>query len=452
MNKILSYLFMTLIAVSSMAGVYDVTNYGAYPNDDTDDLAAILSALKDVPKTGGTLLFPKGQYIVRSKQELYIRISKYSNLTITGEGRDESIIAFDNMGNTSGIGIYVEYSPGFTIKNIHLTSLSKVPNAKLGDNMPYGLFIRGGCPGSRVLDMEVSWFTGSGIVVRPSPGFRSDNILIENCFVHNCNNEYADGNSGSRGILISSQVDTAPDDYIRDVTIRGCHFWDNGSENSNYTMAVYAGFVSGFIFENNVISGRPSGGEHQFPGFSFYPEGSGVIIRNNTVSNTWVAIHTAAIVMNNRFLNCRNFSPRGTNSKYINNTFTMKGGNGIPYLVNFGDDHPDITFDGNIFVCSFGATGNAIRSTGSSRLNIINNTFIDFTAALLFKNNDGGGHNISNNVFQSDRGVGLHINLPFWPSVNVTFNHFYGTRPAYEDFTKIPPNYQGNRKNGSLID
>jgi len=60
-------LFLFIAALSYGQVSVDVTWFGATPNDATDDAAAISSAISYLPATGGTVLFPAGQYVVGAR-------------------------------------------------------------------------------------------------------------------------------------------------------------------------------------------------------------------------------------------------------------------------------------------------------------------------------------------------------------------------------------------------
>jgi len=68
------------LKVKGPSPYYDITGYGAIPNDNADDSQAIQSAINAVPSTGGTVFIPAGTYDIHSS------IVPKSNLTIIGEG------------------------------------------------------------------------------------------------------------------------------------------------------------------------------------------------------------------------------------------------------------------------------------------------------------------------------------------------------------------------------
>tara|TARA_R110002012_G_scaffold151981_2_gene311939 strand:+ start:30664 stop:31146 length:483 start_codon:yes stop_codon:yes gene_type:complete len=61
----------------------NITDFGAFPNDNKDDTKAILSALNFAHSVKGhvTVYFPKGRFIIKD----ILRISR-SNITISGKG------------------------------------------------------------------------------------------------------------------------------------------------------------------------------------------------------------------------------------------------------------------------------------------------------------------------------------------------------------------------------
>ncbi|MGY5355935.1 DUF4955 domain-containing protein [Wenyingzhuangia sp. IMCC45467] len=77
--------------------IFDVTQFGAKPNDTKSDKTAILKAVNAATKNGkGVVFFPKGKYYINTKKdELNSIIIKSSNIIFRGEDEKETILFFD---------------------------------------------------------------------------------------------------------------------------------------------------------------------------------------------------------------------------------------------------------------------------------------------------------------------------------------------------------------------
>lgn len=77
----------------SVGPVYDVTgrDFGAVPNDDTDDSSAIQKAIETAGKKGGGVVFlPKGQYNIHSTPGMPLLTITNSRIVLRGEGSTET--------------------------------------------------------------------------------------------------------------------------------------------------------------------------------------------------------------------------------------------------------------------------------------------------------------------------------------------------------------------------
>lgn len=75
------------------APLYDVTSpdFGAVPNDDTDDTEAIQKAIDTAGKGGGGVVFlPRGQYKIHSTPEMPFLLITHSRVILRGEGSTEA--------------------------------------------------------------------------------------------------------------------------------------------------------------------------------------------------------------------------------------------------------------------------------------------------------------------------------------------------------------------------
>ena len=86
--------------INNEHNVINIIDFGALPDDNTDDNAALISALNYLYETGGTIIFPAG--IFNFSQSFQIP----SNISIVGESCIETILSFNNGGNGNLINIY----------------------------------------------------------------------------------------------------------------------------------------------------------------------------------------------------------------------------------------------------------------------------------------------------------------------------------------------------------
>jgi polygalacturonase len=89
-------------ALNGASAEFDITRYGATPNDQTDDTSAIEDALAACGKAhGGTVFIPAGTFILSRRGAESPILEVPSNTTVRGEGA-ASILKYDpkvNQGN-----------------------------------------------------------------------------------------------------------------------------------------------------------------------------------------------------------------------------------------------------------------------------------------------------------------------------------------------------------------
>jgi hypothetical protein len=78
--------------------VFDVTDFGAKPNDKKSDKNAIKKAISAASKNGeGIIYFPKGKYYINTKKDdISIITIKASKIVFRGEDQESTILFFDN--------------------------------------------------------------------------------------------------------------------------------------------------------------------------------------------------------------------------------------------------------------------------------------------------------------------------------------------------------------------
>jgi Pectate lyase superfamily protein len=101
-QRLIPLLLVVCMATPSVAAVFDVTTYGAIPNDSVDDSAAIQRAIDNAPDNS-TIYFPRGTYLVAD-----VKINNRNGLTLSGDGSTLTILKrsgsypkiFESIGST----------------------------------------------------------------------------------------------------------------------------------------------------------------------------------------------------------------------------------------------------------------------------------------------------------------------------------------------------------------
>jgi len=97
-----------------VGGIFLVSNYGAYPNDNIDDSHGIQLAINTAidSRLNSTVIFGYGTYNLSST----IFISNATNLTITGQGMDQTLL----IGHTPIFIFFAQYCEGLTIRSLSI--------------------------------------------------------------------------------------------------------------------------------------------------------------------------------------------------------------------------------------------------------------------------------------------------------------------------------------------
>lgn len=181
-------LLSTLLATASFAADFDITQFGATPDDATDDTLAIRAALEACGKAGGgTVSVPKGVFIVsRQKSETPI-LSIPSKTTVRGIGT-ESTLKFDAKVNDSNFWRMLgstEDGADITISDLHLDGANT-----------HASYVKGKTPEQN-----------HGIFFYRKGG-RIERVTVENCLIENFTGDCVSFSQGCR------------DFTIRNVTVR----------------------------------------------------------------------------------------------------------------------------------------------------------------------------------------------------------------------------------------
>lgn len=179
---------LLLLATASFGADFDITQFGATPDDATDDTLAIRATLEACGKAGGgTVIVPKGVFIVsRQKSETPI-LSIPSKTTVRGIGT-ESTLKFDAKVNDSNFWRMIgstEDSADITIRDLHLDGANT-----------HASYIKGKTPEQN-----------HGIFFYRKGG-RIERVTVENCLIENFTGDCVSFSQGCR------------DFTIRNVTVR----------------------------------------------------------------------------------------------------------------------------------------------------------------------------------------------------------------------------------------
>lgn len=484
-NKICNLFLFTVCCAFLTANArttYDVTGMVpglpedqevATPDDDMDDGVAIqawLGYIRD--QGGGELYFPPGYYKVEYGanpepfDEFFLWVHDTPNLRMFGDSQLTTTLGFVHRLPSGGgqsyeedKGVFVQNSPNFTMENLHLTSHAQIPDGAFRDNMANGLMIAEDSPGSRMNNLKISYFSRQGILVSTDAFLRSDDVEVSNCSFHNISASDASGDRSCNALFITTtSAEGEPDLYIRDVTVRGCKFFNIGTEGNQFTMAFYAGYIRNLDFYDNFIDGpsMPDGVTYQATGFNLYPEADQVRIHNNVIRETQMNLYSDVEVYDNTFTNCRNFRAVGRGSYYHGNTFVLDRAAGIPYLISMDEygqgleRYTPIVFENNDFVgLNLMKVENAIRSTRTGTVHIRGNTFSGFWGPIKIFGASEGAFTIEDNDFHHNPCSGEAITiLDSWPMLrNYVFrNRFYGFQKLFVDNTEdeVATEYEGN--------
>lgn len=275
------FLTVCLAAVAASAEethepvVVNVKDYGAVGDGVNDDVAAINIAALSL-KEGDTLYFPAGCYLVKEYG--------YHGVVVIKEKRDVHIV-FDEGAilqmDTVEDNALPKNNRHFVLHLLHCENVTVSGGTIYGDRLRYqgsarvdqGYGIRlSDCRNVTVRGTEIAYVRGDGIQVFSDTydenGLkgRCFDITIDDCHIYDCFRNGITLTSvvgcvisnteihGIRGGLPQAAVDVEaeyPGSYNHNVTIEGCHFYDNGS----LSVAV-AGPSDNILIRDSVMENR----------------------------------------------------------------------------------------------------------------------------------------------------------------------------------------------------
>jgi hypothetical protein len=251
--------FEEVPAASTMpAGFLSITNYGATPNDGTDDSTAFQNAVSAAESQGKGLWIPPGQFNITRRIDL-------TGVTLQGAGPWYSLLQGTNC-NLYGHGGNIQMS-GFKLDGLTTTRTSGVPGS--GSTGIEGVFGAGSV-------ISNVWLEHTG------PGFWVDGptsgLLVTGCRIRNT---FADGLNLAYGVA--------------NTTVQQCNIRNTGDDS----MAMWSDSQYGTVpdrnnvFQNNTI---------QLP---LLANGIGIYGgTNNAALNNWIrdtVVNGAGIQIANRF-------------------------------------------------------------------------------------------------------------------------------------------------------
>jgi len=256
-----------LVGQPLSAGEFNITEYGATPNDQTDDTTAIENALAACGEGGGgTVLVPAGTFILSRRNNESPILEVPPDTTLRGEGT-ASILKFDPAVNQSNfwrmIGAPVATgTKNVVIRDLHLDGSNTYPKYIKGETHEHNSGL---------------WFYN-----REHP---IENIAVLNVFAENFSGDCLAFSYNCRGVTVRDctlrnflrqgiQMGGSPD--ARDYLVTGCRDLEHtvqpgGStihveharglknviiENNQCRKSILAGGVDGMIIRGNTIEGR----------------------------------------------------------------------------------------------------------------------------------------------------------------------------------------------------
>ena len=254
-------------AESKANDTFDITKFGATPDDDTDDTAAIEKALAACGEAGGgTVLVPAGVFLISRHGAESPILEVPSDTTIRGEGNASTIkyTAAVNEGNFwRMIGAPVATgAKNVVIRDLHLDGSNKWPAYVKGETREHNSGL---------------WFYNKEYII--------ENVSVMNVFAENFSGDCMAFSYNCRGITVRDctlknflrqGIQMGGSEGSRDYLVTGCRDLEHtvkpgGStihveharglknviiENNQCRKSILAGGVDGLIIRGNTIDGR----------------------------------------------------------------------------------------------------------------------------------------------------------------------------------------------------
>jgi hypothetical protein len=266
-TTLFSFLIAWMCCLSLSAKEFNITEYGATANDDTDDSTAIEKTLAACGEAGGgTVFIPAGTFVLSRRNNESPTLEVPPNTTIRGEGA-ASILKFDPKVNQSNfwrmIGAPVDGgTKNVVIRDLHLDGSNTHPKYVKGETPEHnaGLwFYNKKHVIENVTVMNVLAENFSGDCMAFSYNCRA--ITVRDCTLRNFIRQgiQMGGSPGSRDYLVTGCRDLEHSVQPGGSTIHVEHARGLKNviiENNQCRKSILAGGVDGMIIRGNTVAGR----------------------------------------------------------------------------------------------------------------------------------------------------------------------------------------------------
>jgi hypothetical protein len=252
---------------SVSAATFDIAQYGATPNDDTDDTLAVLKALEACGHGGGIVYVPAGTFLISRQGAESPILPVPSNTVVHGDGPVSTLKLAPGVMQ-SNFWRLLGNAPGETrniaIRDLCLDGSNTLTEYKKGvPEHNHGVFL----------------YAKEGLV---------ENVLIERLLVENFSGDCIAMGQGCRNITIRDValrnflrqgIQMAGGNGARDYLVTGCHDLEHSIEPGGSTIhvehanglrnvqiignrcrkSILAGGVDGILIRDNVVTGRIEG-------------------------------------------------------------------------------------------------------------------------------------------------------------------------------------------------
>ncbi|MBQ9887313.1 MAG: right-handed parallel beta-helix repeat-containing protein [Lachnospiraceae bacterium] len=276
--------------IAKPENAYDITDFGAIPNDGKNDLPAINSCVAKAQADGKDVYIPAGTFNIGRMWRL-----SASDMKITGAGIWYTNIQFTNsaksMGGISGNVSNVEFC------NMYLNSNLR---SRYNEAAVYKCFMDNWAGASYIHDIWEDHFEcGFWIADYSSPFDYSDGLKIVNCRIRN---NLADGVNFSQGtshsVVYNCDVRNNGDDGLAMYDSKGSGCKDENDNTFCYNtiefnwraggIAVYGG-NDHKIYNNYIADTFMSAGIHAntvFEGYKFLNNDNGIVFENHIIKGS----------------------------------------------------------------------------------------------------------------------------------------------------------------------
>ena len=266
--SVFAVLAVSVFANSLLAATFNIVDYGATPDDDTDDTVAIAKALAASDAVGGgTVFVPAGTFLITRQGAESPILMLPSNTILCGEG-SASTLQFPKRASESNFWRMLGHGPegmrNVTIRDLHLDGSNTHPAYFKGvPEQNHGIFL----------------YAREAVV---------ENVTIERLLIENFSGDCVAAGYGCRNLTIR---DVAMRNFLRqgiqmgggngarDYLVTGCHDLEHtitpggstihveharGLQNvqiiaNRCRKSILAGGVDGLLIRDNVVAGRIEG-------------------------------------------------------------------------------------------------------------------------------------------------------------------------------------------------